>query len=275
MAADRKYWDKVAREIASAPAYHLDQVMAVHKRQVHRDLLDRWCRDLEGARILKTDLFEEALGDDQVVLDWPGRPAGAAVFGADLSHEIATRARRRADEGGRGLPVTVGDARTLPFGDGIFRYVYSPSTLDHFGDRKELYRGVREAIRVLEPGGILVLTLDNPRTLFYPVVRFLGARGLFGFRLGATVSDGELRPLLEGWGVEVLDCRAVYHVHRLVYTAALRAIRLLGLTPVADALAHRFRKLERRQGRRGQFRSGWYTAWRLRKRGGAPGEAGS
>jgi SAM-dependent methyltransferase len=254
--------------MASAPSYHLDPVMAAHKRRVHRELLDEWCDDLEGARILKTDLFEEALGEDQVALDWPDPARGAALFGSDLSHEIAVRSRRRAAERGRALPVSVGDARMLSFGEGTFRYVFSPSTLDHFDHREDLLRGVREAIRVLEPGGILVLTLDNPRTFFYPVVRLLGGCGLFGFRLGATVKDGELRPLLERWGVEVLDCRAVYHVHRLVYTAALKAIRLLGLSGTAASLAGRFRKLERRQGRRGQFRSGWYTAWKLRKPGG-------
>lgn len=271
---DREYWDDVAKKMSVAPGYHLDRVMADHKRSVHTALLDEWCADPGGSRILKTDLFEEALGRDQVMIGWPEDLRETAIFGTDISLEIARGSRERAALRGRTIRASVGDARNLPFRGGAFRYVYSSSTLDHFDRKEDLFRGIEEAFRVLEPGGFLVLTLDNPKTLFYPVVRRLGARGLFGFRLGETVTDGELRGRLREWDVDVMECRAIYHVHRLLYTALFRAVRLFHLNLLEGSIGRHFRRLERRQQTAGEFRTGWYTAWKLRKRGGVGGERG-
>ncbi len=269
---NRKYWDSVAKRMAASSGYHLDRVMADHKRRVHVALLEGWCENLEGARILNTDLFEEAFGPDQIVIDWPGKERGATLFGTDISLEIARSSRDRATGEGGAILVSAGDARSLPFRRATFRYVYSSSTLDHFDSKDELFLGVGEAIRVLEPGGFLILTLDNPRTFFYPVVRWLGARGLFGFCLGETVTDADLRKHLDRWGAEVVECRAIYHVHRLVYTAILRAVRLFRLGFLVGPIGRHFEKLEGRQKGSGEFRTGWYTAWKVEKRERQSGE---
>lgn len=54
---------------------------------------------------------------------------------------------------------TLGDALALPFGDESFDRVTCISVLEHIPDKQHL-NGVREAIRVLKPGGIAVITMD-------------------------------------------------------------------------------------------------------------------
>ena len=86
----RKYWDGVARRMAAG--YHLDPVMAEHKRRVHLDLLQEWCSPGAGSRVLKTDLFEEALGPDQVLID---------INEAELTNTVTLI----TDDGGSALAV--------------------------------------------------------------------------------------------------------------------------------------------------------------------------
>jgi SAM-dependent methyltransferase len=238
--------------------------MAEHKQRVHLALLGRAAPIAPASRILKTDLFEEALGGDEVLLSWPGG-GGVRLVGIDISNEICRGARRRLAAGGRTLALCRADARRLPFRDGAFDLVFSCSTLDHFETREELLSGLREAARVLAPGGELVLTLDNPRALFYPLVRALERKGRIGFRLGETLSASEARGALDSIGFQVLEERGVYHVPRVLITAFLRAIRAARFHFLGGPLLRLLALLERGAGGPGQYRTAWYTAIRAKK----------
>ncbi|RPJ41319.1 MAG: class I SAM-dependent methyltransferase [Candidatus Latescibacterota bacterium] len=240
--------------------------MAEHKRRVHLALLARSGAGLSRPRLLKTDLFEEALGSDEVLLSWPPGRGPARVAGIDLSGEICRKAGGRLAAGGRSLLLARADARALPFRDGSFDIVFSCSTLDHFERREDLLEGLAEAARVLAPGGELVLTLDNPRALFYPLVKRLERRGLIGFRLGVTLTAGEASEALARLGIEILEERGIYHVPRVVFTALLRAVRGARLRFLGGPLLRLLGALERGAGRRGQYLSAWYVAIRGRKR---------
>lgn len=259
------YWDRVAREMAAN--YHLDPVMAEHKRRVHLDLLRRWCPVGPGARVVKTDLFEEALGADQVLFDWPDEGTAAKVIGVDLSSEICAMARARAARSNRALSVAVTDARRLPFPDESIDVLFSCSTLDHFEDADDLRRGLAEAVRVIREGGTLALLLDNPGAVFYGLVRALDRRGMIGFRLGETLSVRQLSDELPQLGLEIVDRRSVYHVPRVFLTAFLRFVRAARLNFLDSSLLKFLGLAERWQGRPGQYLSGWYVAVLARKRG--------
>src|SRR5690349_10143356 len=88
------YWDGVSERIAGR--YYHDAIIGGLKRDAHLKLIGGWCGDLAGKLVLKTDLFEEAHGPDQLLFDLAGP---ALRLGIDISPLIARRAaeRGRAD----------------------------------------------------------------------------------------------------------------------------------------------------------------------------------
>ncbi|WP_418771541.1 class I SAM-dependent methyltransferase [Halobacterium yunchengense] len=81
---------------------------------------------------------------------------GKDVTVVDASGEMLAGARDR------GLPVVRGDAGRLPFADGSVDAVVVVDALHHFPDRDA---AVRDAARVLRPGGVLVVRDFDPTTL--------------------------------------------------------------------------------------------------------------
>src|SRR5262249_40838426 len=83
---------------------------------------------------------------------WLFRRQGHDAVGADLSTAIEARAVDPE------LPYAVADARTLPFADASFDTVGIYQCLEHVPDPG---RAVGEALRVLQPGGRLVVVGPN------------------------------------------------------------------------------------------------------------------
>lgn len=186
--------------------------------RLHTDLLDRWLPSAIAGRALKTDLFDEAAG------------AGLAhalahradhVIGIDVSRVVADAASTRH----RDLDVTRCDVRHLAFADDSFDVVVSNSTLDHFARRSDIIVSLAELHRVTRPGGVLVVTLDNPR---HPLValrsllpaRLLRGLGLQPYYVGATMSLPRLVATLELLGWTVDDTTTVMHTVRVAAIAA-------------------------------------------------------
>jgi SAM-dependent methyltransferase len=76
--------------------------------------------------------------------------AGAVATGVDLTEHAVALVRRRVELEGREAEVLQADAERLPFADGAFDRVYSWGVLHHTPDAA---RAIREALRVLAPGG--------------------------------------------------------------------------------------------------------------------------
>jgi len=99
-----------------------------------------------------------------VVLDMGSGPgtitAGLArragrVIGVDASEEMVEAGRSLvADQGIDNATFRLGSAYDLPWGDGYFDVVYSHQLLQHLA---EPVRALREARRVLKPGGLLAV----------------------------------------------------------------------------------------------------------------------
>jgi ubiquinone/menaquinone biosynthesis C-methylase UbiE len=75
---------------------------------------------------------------------------GAAVAGVDPSPSMVERASRRVPE----AEVKVGSAESIPFPDDRFTAVLGVATFHHWARPEE---GLREVLRVLAPGGRLMI----------------------------------------------------------------------------------------------------------------------
>jgi SAM-dependent methyltransferase len=112
------------------------------------------------------------------------------VAGIDISEPMLTLARRRfADEMRSGrVEVKEGGASAIPYPDASFDRVAAVNTLHFWPDPPG---GLREALRVLRPGGRLIVIL-RPKE-YLERIRFT-TRGFTGY------SDAQLRALLVGAG---------------------------------------------------------------------------
>jgi ubiquinone/menaquinone biosynthesis C-methylase UbiE len=93
-------------------------------------------------------------------LDLPYYAADVELTGIDLSAAMLARARRRAEELRRPVTLREADAEALPFADATFDTVVFALCLCSIPDEG---RAVREAVRVLRPGGRLLL-LEHVRS---------------------------------------------------------------------------------------------------------------
>jgi SAM-dependent methyltransferase len=110
-------------------------------------------------------VLDAAMGDGNVALEAARR--GAEVTGVDLAPALVTRARERAAEAGLDATFFTADVEELGEDDGSYDVVLSGygATL-----APRPRRTVRELLRVLRPGGLLVLGAPAPHSLFTRVL---------------------------------------------------------------------------------------------------------
>lgn len=98
-----------------------------------------------------------------------------------------------------GLEAMVADVSALPFRDESFAAVRAKDVLEHLYDPLTL---PRECLRVLIPGGILLIRVPTLYSVFYPVANFYDDYSHF-----RPFTKVGLRRLLEDAGLEVVSVR--------------------------------------------------------------------
>jgi len=202
----KSYWDSIA-------GVDFDHVWRRHADRVNQSLLSRWLSLAQPNAVLKTDAFDEAVGDGP----WGAMPGTALAVCVDVSPETLKKAAPRHSR----LRFLGADARNLPIAGSSIDCVLSLSTLDHFNDKAEIRKSLAEVFRVLRPGGTLVLTLDNPDN---PAVRLrnsvptnvLYRTGLVPYQVGETLSEREMRRELADLGFEVTSLAHILHCPRVL-----------------------------------------------------------
>jgi ubiquinone/menaquinone biosynthesis C-methylase UbiE len=193
----RRYWDK------SAGAY--DRSIGLFERGFLGDAR-RWI----GSHA-RGDVLEIGVGTGR---NLPEYASATRLTGIDLSDGMLERARARAKEIGRDVELLRGDAERLDFPDASFDTVVFSLSLCSIPDDAA---AVREAARVLRPGGRLVLVehVGSPRRTVRAIERVID------FFTSRLQGDHMLREPLthvraEGLVVEELKRSKLGTIERLV-----------------------------------------------------------
>ena len=199
-----------------------DRLWRQHSDSINQSLLFRWLPAQSVGRLLKTDMFDELVGEGLT----PFLQARAhSVIGMDLSFGNAHLSCR----GQTTVCGACADVRDLPFGNESFEVVVSNSTLDHFQTLDEIIVSLRELHRVLRKGGQLILTLDNSAN---PIIaarnvlpfKLLNRLGILPYYVGATCGPWRLQQLLREVGFDVRDVTAVLHCPRILAVLAAKIL---------------------------------------------------
>jgi SAM-dependent methyltransferase len=204
-------------------------------------LLGEHLGPLKGARVLKTDLWDEARNTR--ILAWAAH-GGARVFGIDLSPPIAEGARREL--GADVLRGVVADVRQLPFADASFDAVYSMGTIEHFEGTEMALVEIR---RVLRPGGRAIVGVPNRHDPFLRplLVAGLDLVGLYGYGLEKSYSRRTLRQMLETAGFRVVHETGILFIPGWLRMADLAAhVWCKPLTRLTAPMVSVFRAIDRR-----------------------------
>ncbi|MEE8154911.1 MAG: class I SAM-dependent methyltransferase [Phycisphaerales bacterium] len=124
--------------------------------------------------------------------------------GVDFSESGLSMARSRLEPTGVPFRLETADACALPFEDASFDALYCAHMLYHIEDPRGQEEAIAEMIRVVRPGGVLVLLVVNPRPLLFPVRmirRLMADAPLVGAVADKLRSKPPLpfRPMPRGW----------------------------------------------------------------------------
>ena len=124
---------------------------------------------------------------------------GARVTGLDASADMIAAARRRAKAAGVAVDLVEGEADDLPFPGGHFDCVVSVATFCFVDDPRQ---AVREMVRVLKPGGRLILGELGRWNLWAAQRRVKGWLGSKLWRAAHFRSRGDLLALANEAGLK-------------------------------------------------------------------------
>lgn len=215
-----RYWDHVAEQWKGSGE---DLLWRRHSDAVNTALLARWLPDEPIHRLLKTDLFDEAVSEGLAPFL---RSRADTLVGVDVSMTTIRRAHAQTAI----ITPARADTRCFPFRSDSFDVVVSNSTLDHFQSFDAVVASLRELRRVLRTGGHLLLTMDN---LANPIIalrnglpfKWLHRLGIVPYYVGVTCGPNRLRRTLQEVGFTVVDTTAIMHSPRVVAVWLARRVQ--------------------------------------------------
>ncbi len=258
------YWDGVVSTWTDAAPL---AAWRAYMAWVYLRLMDPWLPLPLRRNGLKTDLFEEAISSDPLLTQM-----GPQSIGIDCSAGVVEAARRRLNAAGESCRLMVGDLRRLPIRSSSRRYVLCGSSLDHFSHFHDIAVCLAELNRVLVPGGIAIITFDNPHNpvvwlrnhLPFPLLKRIG---IVPYYVGHTYTRRMAEQQLQAAGFEVFKITAVAHAPRAPAIALIALLERIGQKTVATQTARRvLQAFERFDSLPTRFRTGYYLACFARKR---------
>jgi len=255
-------WGKFAKKNKNNP--HIDRLLGKYKSKEFISLVRKWLNDLEGKRILKTDLREEAFGEDEVLFSLS--TGNTQFFALDISEEITRKADIQQKKRDLKHRYITADIREIPFGENAFDIVFSTSTLDHFSSEKDFVKALSELKRVVRPGGHLIITINNKCSInFYLLEKLQKLLNLTSYPV-QLYSLGELKSIFKKVGLSICDSDFNVHIIGPV-NSLLLLLRKFMDDNFIDKIAHGFIVfsywLDKRK--RTRILTGWFIALKCAK----------
>lgn len=255
------YWDTI---IERPDGRDHEDLWRAHLQGIYEDLIDRWGACSRDGLILKTDLYDEAVSQYNLLPLCADK--SERVIGTDVSFEVAAAATRRMLRTWHGWQNAVcTDVRQLPFRSNSFDVIISNSTLDHFSRKESILDGLREIHRSLKPGGSLLITLDNPSN---PVIflrnampyRLLKSSKLIPFYMGVTLSKSRLVRVLKACGFRVRESMAIVHSPRILAIWTGHLLNRKKNVKIEEYVKRMLRMCERLEKLPTRYLTGYYVA---------------
>lgn len=152
-----------ATKVARSRYNRMALIYDLHEAPIERFVFSRWRKRL-WSRLQGKRVLEIGVGTGK---NFPYHPDGVTVTGIDFSERMIARARRRAKRSGRVMDLRLMDAQEMGIPAAT---VDSVVTSFVFCSVPDAVRGLREAHRVLRPGGKAVF-MEHVRSKN----RFMGA----------------------------------------------------------------------------------------------------
>ncbi len=170
------------------------------------------------------------------------RQMGYDVHGLDYAVNALVESQRYDPT----LPLAAGDIHHLPYPENTFGSYLSFGVLEHF--EHGMQPALKEAYRILKPGGAVVLTIPYPN-LVYRLVQFKrklsGASALTDDEFyESTYTQQQLIDNVKEVGFEVALCQPTSHAFTLWGLGGIfRAEGYYKTTPLADNLGSLFKRV--------------------------------
>lgn len=215
---------------------HIDRILGRYKAQEFINLIERWTdNNIRQKRVLKTDLNEEAFGEDQILFSLSNN---AHIFGLDISQDAVKKANIRQSEKGLAHNYIRADVRDLPFDDEAFDLILSTSTLDHFTTEDDLIKSLKELKKVLKPSGFMIIALNNKHNLnFYLSLKLGRLLGLIPYPI-QFYSLNRLKRIFKDIGLFIQDQDSIVHIISPINTIML-SLRKFVNNDTIDKLSRR------------------------------------
>lgn len=205
--------------------------------RVSRNLLA--VADLRGKSVLEVGA---GTGRDS----FPLIRSGARVFQLDYSINSLRIMKHVAETERLDVAILGGDTFQLPFRDGVFDVVFHQGLLEHFRP-KEAEALIRENVRVVKPGGYLLVDVPQRYHVYTLVKHFLIAIDQWFAGWEREFSVPELQDILRRHGLLIVRTYGEWMYPSLFYRATREALRKAGIRlPLYPTLFKPLTELRRR-----------------------------
>ncbi|HTP80724.1 MAG TPA: class I SAM-dependent methyltransferase [Bacteroidota bacterium] len=189
---------------------------------------DRVARNLRAVTALQGKTILE-IGAGTGRDSFPLAEQGARVCQLDYAENSLLILKRLSEENGIPVWIVGGDTFLLPFRDSTFDVVFHQGLLEHF-KKPVAERLLRENIRVLKPGGLLLVDVPQRYHSYTVVKHLLIALNRWFAGWERSFSVRELRHVMKNLGLTPVHEYGEWMVPSFAYRATREFLKPVGIT---------------------------------------------